>query len=104
MTGLPSCEPTVCDRDRLEGLLVCLGVDNFWGDGAGTGGPDPRLLIGETEVELGFWIEVRGASKKFPGARELLDWCDMLDELLDVLRRPSPFGPATNETSNGEDG
>lgn len=47
---------------------------------------------------------MRGTSKKLPGAREFPDWCDKLEELLDVLRRPSAFWPATNETSRGEDG
>lgn len=102
--GLPSCEPTVCDR-ALE-LLDCLGVDIFWGDNAKGGGAPPRVLMGEETAEDAFWRfdGSLGPSKKLPGAKELPDWCERLEELLEVLRRPSPFCPATNDTRSGEDG
>jgi hypothetical protein len=46
----------------------------------------------------------RGTSKKFPGCNEFPEGCEMLEDVLDVFRLLSGPGPATKETSKGDDG
>jgi hypothetical protein len=50
-TGLPSCDPTVSDLERLADPLECRGVETtFWGD-KGSGGGTPRAaLTGEAAM------------------------------------------------------
>lgn len=95
----------------MEEPLPWRGVPRgFEGDDSARGGGAPRPLagVGETDVAA-FWRlgTFLAPSWKLPGCNELADWLvdcwDKLDELLDGLRRFSPW-PATNETSNGEDG
>jgi hypothetical protein len=108
VTGLPSCEPTVSDLDRLVELLPWRGVVKaFWGDKANGGGAAPRVLAGVDVAVVAAFCKLGGTlgtSNVEVGCSSGPDWCDKLDELLEALRRPSLPCPAEKETSSGEDG
>lgn len=61
-------------------------------------------LMGEDAVEVAFrFAIILGPSKKLPGWRDPLLWCDRLEAPLDALRR-SWLCPALNCTRRGDDG